>query len=30
MREFLQATMAILRSFIDMMLFRDSDPPNMT
>ena len=30
MREFLHATMAILRSFIDMMLFRDSDPPNMT
>jgi hypothetical protein len=30
MREFLHGTMAILRSFVDMMLFRDSDPPNMT
>ena len=30
MREFLHGTMAILRSFIDMKLFRDSDPPNMT
>ena len=29
MREFLHGTMAILRSFVDMMLFRDSDPPDM-